>query len=140
MIKDGISKEDFVKVQGFVPKYVNVLTKSKSAELGYAIDSLYYGIPNYNEYIKNAVAKLTVDDVNRAIQKHLRALNMQVVGIAKDAAGVKAALTSDAATPPHYNSPKPKEVLDEDKIIETWPLYLKTEDVTIVPVAKVFEN
>jgi zinc protease len=140
MIKDGISKEDFDKAHGFVPKYVNVLTKSKSAELGYAIDSLYYGIPNYNEYIKNAVAKLTVDDVNRAIQKHLRALNLEIVGIAKDAAGVKAAMISDAATPPHYNSPKPQEVLDEDKVIETWPLYLKPEDVTIVPVAKVFEN
>ena len=33
-------------------KYVNILTQTKDAELGYALDSRYYGIPNFNEFMK----------------------------------------------------------------------------------------
>jgi hypothetical protein len=40
----------------------------------------------------------------------------------------------------HYNSPKAQDILDEDKIVEKWPLRLKRDDVSIVPVDQVFEN
>ncbi len=102
--------------------------------------ALYYGIPDYNEYLKTALAKLTVDDVNAAIRKHIRAENIQIVGVAKDTAALIAALTGTDTTPIHYNSPKPQDVLDEDKIVESWPLHLRKEDMTVVPVNSVFEN
>ena len=139
LVKNGIPEKDFEKTRSFLSKYVNILTKTKSAELGYAIDSKYYGMPEYNEYLKSALAKLTVADVNRAVKKYLRADNVQIVGVGKDASGIKAAITSSAATPIHYNSPKPQDLLDEDKKVEVWPLGLKPEDVTIVPVDSVFE-
>jgi len=140
LIKDGIPATDFETSRGFLSKYVNVLTKSKSAELGYAIDSLFYGIPEYNQYLKTSLAKLTLEEVNKAIRKHFRADNLQIVGVAKDAQQLKAALTGADPTPVHYNSPKPREITDEDKIIERWPLHLRPEDVKIVPVGTVFEN
>jgi zinc protease len=140
LVKNGISQSDFEKTRSFLSKYVNILTKTKSAELGYAIDSQYYGMPDYNEYLKSSLAKLTVDDVNRAVKKYLHADRLQIVGIAKDAATLKAAITSATATPIYYNSPKPQDILDEDKTVEAWPIGLKPEDVTIVPVATVFEN
>jgi zinc protease len=139
LVKNGISQADFEKTRSFLSKYVNILTRTKSAELGYAIDSQYYGMPEYNGWLKSALAKLTVDDVNRAVKKYLRADRLQIAGVAKDAAAVKAELTGSAATPIHYNSPKPKDITDEDKIVEIWPLGLKAEDVKIVPVATVFE-
>jgi hypothetical protein len=37
-----------------------------------------------------------------------------------------------------YDAPKPKDVLDEDKIIEKLSLGLKDEDVRIVPIAEMF--
>jgi zinc protease len=140
MVKNGIPQADFEKTRSFLSKYVNILTKTKSAELGYAIDSLYYGIPNYNDYIKTALAKLTVNDVNAAIKKHIRSENIQIVGVAKDTDAITTALTGTAPTPIQYNSPKPQDVLDEDKIVERWPLHLRKEDVTVVPVDTVFEN
>ena len=140
MVKNGIPQAEFEKTRSFLSKYVNILTKTKSAELGYAIDSLYYGIPNYNEYIKTALAKLTVDDVNAAIRKHIRSENIQIVGVAKDTDALIAALTGTAPTPIQYNSPKPQDVLDEDKIVERWPLHLRKEDITVVPVDAVFQN
>ncbi len=140
MVKNGLTPEEFERTRSFLSKYVNVLTKTKSAELGYAIDSAYYGIPNYNEYVKTGLARLTVDDVNRAIRRHLRADNLQIVGVAKDTDALKAELTGDAPTPMHYNSPKPQDVLDEDKIVEKFPLRVRPTDVTVVPVGTVFEG
>ena len=60
--------------------------------------------------------------------------------MAKDAAGLSAELTGTAPTPMHYNTSKPQDVLDEDKIVERWPLNLRPEDVKVVPVDTVFEN
>jgi zinc protease len=140
LVKNGIPEADFEKTRSFLSKYINILTKTKSAELGYAIDSAYYGTPNYNEYVKTALAKLTLEDVNAAIRRHLRAENIEIVGVAKDTGALQAALTGGDPTPIHYNSPKPQDVMDEDKIVERWPLKLRKEDVTVVPVDTVFEN
>ena len=46
--KDGITEEEFQRTRDFLSKYVNVLTRTKRAELGYAIDSIWYGMGNYN--------------------------------------------------------------------------------------------
>ena len=90
--------------------------------------------------MKAALAKLTLEDVNRAIRKHLRAENLQIVGVAKDAAGLEAQLTNGEPTPAHYNSAKAQDIVEEDKVVEKWPLRLKREDVTVVPVNQVFEK
>jgi len=140
LVKDGMTQQDFESTRSFLGKYVNVLTKTKSAELGYAIDSVYYGIPDYNEYVKTSLAKLTLADVNRAVRKHLRADRLQIVGVTKDAEKLKAELTGDGVTPIHYNSLKPQDILDEDKNVEKWPLNMSAADVTVVWVDSVFEN
>ena len=140
LVKDGIPETDFQHSRGFLSKFVNVLTKSKSAVLGYAIDSAYYGMPNYNEYLKASLAKLTAADVNRAVRKHLRAENLVIVGVGKDVAALRLKLLSGEATPIQYNSPKPQEIMDEDKVVERWPVGLKAQDVRMVPVDSVFEN
>jgi zinc protease len=140
LVKNGIPEDDFEKTRSFLSKYINVLTKTKSSELGYAIDSLYYGIPNYDEYVKSALAKLTAADVNAAIRRHLRADNIEIVGVAKDTDAIQAALLGDTATPPTYNAAKTQDIVDEDKIVERFPLNLRAEDVTVVPVETVFEK
>ena len=38
-----------------------------------------------------------------------------------------------------YNSPKPDDVLAEDKIVETWKIEVKPENMRVVPVTQVFE-
>ena len=137
LIKDGISEEDFQRTRTYLTKYTNLLMKTKQAELGYAIDSKFYGIPAYAEYVKAGLAKLTRDDVNRAIRKHLQTKNMYIAVVAPNCEELKAELTSGAPSPMKYNSPKPKEILDEDKIVEKWPIPIKS--IEIVPVDQVFE-
>jgi zinc protease len=139
LVRDGLSEEDFGRAREFASKYVNILTKSKSAELGYAIDSMVYGIPPYGDYIKSALAKLTREDVNRAVKRHLRTDRIQIVAVSKDAAALKEKLASGARSPMTYNSPKPEELLAEDKVVEAWNTGLRAEDIDIVPVERVFQ-
>ncbi len=139
LVKEGITQEDFDRTRDFVGKYVNVLTKTKRAELGYAIDSLYYGIPDYNSYIKNALSKLTREQVNAAIRKHLRADRLQVVAVSANAEALKQQLIGSGPTPIRYNSEKPLDILAEDKIVEKFDIGLRPQDVEIVPVEQVFE-
>jgi zinc protease len=135
----GLSQEDFEKTRGFLSKHVNLLTKTKRAELGYAIDSKFYGIPDYNTYLKTALAKLTRDDVNKAIQRHLPMDNMQIVLIAEGCDKLKEAILKDTPSPMTYNAPKPKDVLEEDKIVERLPLRIQAANVRVVRAETLFE-
>ena len=137
--RDGLNEEDFEKTRSFLTKYVNLLTKTKRAELGYAIDSKFYGIPEYNGYLKSALAKLTREDVNRAIRKHLPMDNMKIAIIAAGCEKLKDAIVKDAVSPMTYNSPKPKDVLDEDKVVEKLPLKIRPDKVRIVKAETLFE-
>jgi len=137
LVKNGISEEEFQRTRSFISKQVNLLTKTKSGELGYAIDSAFYGMGDYNATIKKALATLTREQVNAAIRKHLRADNLQIVAVAKDAEGLKAKLLSANPSPMTYNSPKDEAVMAEDKTVESWNLRIK--NVNIVPVDQVFQ-
>lgn len=139
LIKNGMSEAEFERSRQFLSKYVNVLTASQDTQLGYALDSRYYGIPEFTGYMRERLATLKLEDVNRAIAQYLKPGNMRIVAVTKDAQGLRTALTSNAPSPITYVSPKPQDVLDEDKIIQSYPLPLKEGDVKVVPVETVFE-
>ena len=139
LIRDGLSKEDFEQWRNYLSKNVNLLMKTKTAELGYAIDSEYYGIPDYSRYVKESLAKLTVDDVNQAIRKHLQSKDIQVAVVAKGCEDLRRRLISNQISPIQYNSPKPKEILDEDKFIQRFKIDVVPGAIRIVPVNKIFE-
>jgi len=139
LVEQGLTEDEFERSRDFLSKYVNVLTRNKSAELGYAIDSMYYGIPNYNQYIKTALAKLTREDVNRAIKRYLRADRLVIVAVTKNGEDLRKQLACDDPSPMTYNSPKPAEITAEDKTVEQWPLNLKTENITVVKTDGVFQ-
>jgi zinc protease len=139
LLRDGLSKEAFESTREFLSKYVNVLTASQDAQLGYALDSRYYGITDFPTYMREQLAKLTVDDVNRAIRQYLKSDAMRIAIVTKDGAGLRDAIVSNKPSPITYNAPKPKEITDEDKIIEVYKINVKPSDVTIVPAEKVFQ-
>jgi zinc protease len=139
LVRDGMSKETFEATREFLTKYSNILTQTQDAQLGYALDSRYYGISDFNGYMREQLAWLTLQDVNNAIQKYLKSDRMQIVMVTKDAEGLRDAILSGKPTPITYVSEKPKEITDEDKIIEAYKINVKPENVLIVPIEKVFE-
>jgi zinc protease len=139
LVREGMSQEAFESTREFLSKYVNVLTATQDAQLGYALDSRYYKINDYPTYMREQLAKLTLADVNRAIKQYLKSDAMRIAIVTKDAAGLREAIISNKVSPITYNAPKPKEITDEDKIIEAYKIVVKPEDVNIVPVDKVFQ-
>jgi zinc protease len=139
LLQNGISQEAFENTREFLTKFANVLTQTQSARLGYALDSRYYGIPDYNSYVKSQLAKLTLADVNAAIKRHLKSDRMRIVLVTKNADSVRDAIIKNTPSPITYNSPKPKQVTDEDKIIQEYRISVRPEDIVITPVDRVFE-
>jgi zinc protease len=139
LVRDGMTKEAFEATRDFLLKNVNVLTQTQNAQLGYALDSRYYGIPDFNQYMRQQLSRLTLADVNRAIQQHLKSDRMRIVIVTKDAESLRDAITRNSPSPITYNSAKPKEITDEDKIIEAYKINARPEDIEIIPVERIFE-
>ncbi|MBC7929387.1 MAG: insulinase family protein [Rubrivivax sp.] len=139
LVRDGMKQEDFNGIRDFLVKYGNVLTATQGARLGYALDSRYYGIADYNMFMREQMSKLTLADVNRAIKQYLKTNNMRVVMITKDAEGLRDMIIKGTPSPITYNSPKPADIMEEDKIIEKYKLNVRPEQVVVVPVDNVFQ-
>ncbi len=140
LIRDGISEEDFRRTRDFLSKNVNLLQRTRNAELGYFIDTIYYNIPRYSYMMHSQLSKLTAADVNRVIKRYLRANRLVIVAVSKNGEDLKRQLASADPSPMTYNSPKPEAVLKEDRIVEKFPLNLKPEDIEVKPVADIFQR
>ena len=137
LINEGISESDFEATRAFLSKFVSLLTDGQSRQLGYAIDSQYYGIDDFSSYVREELANLTLDDVNRVIRENLDMTNMQYVFITRDGEDLKQRLQSDQASPMTYDADLPQEVLDEDKLIDNIPI--EFDSIEIVPADAVFQ-
>ena len=138
LIREGMSKEDFERTRGYLMKNVYVMTATQNQQLGYALDSRWYGIGEFTGYMRDRLAKLTLDDVNRAIRAHLSAKNLSVVIVTKDAKGLREKLVADAFSPIQYDAQKPEDLLAEDKVIGARKLALRADEVKVTPVEEVF--
>jgi zinc protease len=139
LVRDGMSQEAFEQTREFLSKYTNILTQTQNARLGYALDSRYYRVGDYNQFMREQLSKLTLEDVNRAIKEHLLTNRMRIVVVTKDAESLRDAIVLNKPSPITYNSPKPQRIMDEDKTIQTYPIDVKPEQVRIVPVEQVFQ-
>jgi zinc protease len=139
LVREGMSQEAFESTREFLSKYVNVLTSTQDAQLGYALDSRYYKIKDYPTYMREQLARLTLEDVNRAIKQYLKPDTMRIAIITKDGAALRDAILSNKPSPITYNAPKPKEITDEDKTIESYKIVVKPADITVVNVDQVFQ-
>src|SRR5258708_28020625 len=107
LVREGMSKESFEITREFLSKYVNVLTATQDAQLGYALDSRYYHIADFPTYMREQLAKLTLDDVNRVIKQYLISDAMRIAFVTKDAAGLRPATLPTPPSPPTSTSPTP---------------------------------
>jgi zinc protease len=115
-----------------------VMTATQDQQLGYALDSQWYGIPEFTRYMREKLGKLTRADVNAVVKKYLSGQDLQVVIVTQDAAGLASKLASDAFSPIKYDAPKPSELMQEDQVIGALKLGIPREAITITPVDEVF--
>ncbi len=143
MITKGMSKEDFELTKTFLRSYIKLYTQTPERQLGFLIDSKIYGRKNYINEMDALLAKLTLDDVNKAIKKYWTAENMYVTIITdvSEAEPLAKSLEQNLPSPMSYsNSLKealPSSILKEDDEVANFKLNVKS--VKIVDSNTVFQ-
>ena len=140
LVRDGMSEADFEATRNYLLKFVNVLTKSQGRQLGYALDSEFYGTPAFTEFIREGLRDLTLEEVNRVLREHLQTEDMALVVITPHAEALAKRLADDTPSPITYNAPKPDEIMVEDEVIQQLPLGIDRADIRVIPADEVFET
>ncbi len=138
LVTNGLTAQDFEDTRQYLSKNVFVMTKTQDQQLGYALDSRWYGIGEFTAYMREQLAALTLDRVNDAIRRHLSATDLSVVMITQDAEGLRRELLSAEPSTITYDAPKPDELLAEDRVIGARRLPLTPDRVRITPIDEVF--
>ena len=138
--REGIPEKGFEETRQFLLNYSNLWTQDASRRLGYAIDAEVYGKDLIKE-LHARLPKMKKADVDRAIKKHLSPKDWAAAIVTAKADALKKTLLADAPTPIVYDTKGTSaEVLEEDKVIEKFPLPVSAAKITIVPVEQMFEK
>lgn len=131
MIENGMSKEDFELTRDFLRSYIKLYVQTPEKELGFLMDSRFYGRTNWIQEADQLLAKLTVEDVNAVVKKYFQTKNMNVVIITDDseAKALAESLKNNTTSPMSYSNilkeVLTEEIFEEDKVVETYPLNVK---------------
>ncbi len=138
-VEEGISDAEVARFRTFLSRYTAVEQQTESRRLGFALDDKTYRLATpYNERMRNAWGALDGKKLAAIVKRDLSMPDMTIAIVAHDGAALKKLLVSGAKTPPAYDAPKPKEITDEDHVLEAEPLGLKDEDVRVIPIADLF--
>ena len=138
LIANGMTEDEFDATRQYLSKNVFVMTKTQDQQIGYALDSRWYGLPEFTGWMRAELAALTADRVNDAIRAHLSGTDLTTVMVSGDAEALKAELTSGAFSPITYDGARPAELLAEDQVIGALKLGIDRARVMITPVEDVF--
>lgn len=142
LIKNGLNKEDFELTKEFLRSYIKLYAQSPGKQLGYLLDSKFYGRKNYLAEMDKLLEKTTLSDVNSAIRKYWQTNNMDIVIVTdtSEADALAKSLQTGNVSPMAYsNSLKASleaSILEEDKVVENYNFPVKS--VKIVGSDKVF--
>ena len=143
LVNDGISEEDFEATRDFLRSYIKLYISTPANQLGYLMDSRFYGRKDYINEMDGLLAKLTREDVNNAVKKYLQVSNMDVAIVTdtSEAKPLAEALRNNEYSPMSYSNfvkeNLPKEVLTEDEEVANYKLNINS--VKIVPSEDTFK-
>jgi zinc protease len=142
LINNGMSKEDFELTRTFLRSYCKLYAQTPQKQLGFLMDSKFYGRKNYLSELDALLAKVTLDDVNNAMKKYWQTKNMYIAIVTDktEAEPLAKSLKANSPSPMSYSntlkSALPATVFEEDKKVENYPLNVKS--VSIVNSADTF--
>ena len=143
LIKNGMSQKDFEATRQFLRSYNKLYIQTPESQLGFLMDSKYYGRKDYIKEMDALLASLTVEDVNKAVKQYLQTQNMYVTIVTDDSEAIPLAqaLENNTSLPMSYSDLMkeglPKAVKDEDAEIANYRLNIKS--VKIVDTKDTFK-
>jgi zinc protease len=140
--KNGMTKEQFDATKSFLSKYSLHFAETTGERLGYALDDRYFGVKEgHLALFRKMMKEITLEEVNAAVKKYLQVENVSIAIVSDHASELRDAIASDKPSPMSYGDiQKPKEVLEQDKQIESYPLHIPAEGISIVPVVEMFSG
>lgn len=140
LVEKGMTEEQFETTKKFLANYSKLWVQTSSRRLGYQMDSEFYETQFFVDRIEKELNAMKLADVNNVIKKYLNATNIKVAVVCNDAKSLQDAMFNNLPSPIKYSSPVAQKILDEDKIIEVFPLEINKEKSKIVPVKELFEK
>jgi len=140
LVRDGLALDAFEETREYAMKSAYLLTAQQEHQLGYALDSEWYGIGEFTAYIRDGLARLTLDETNAAIRRHLSPRDLFVVAVTKDGAALRDTLLADAPSEIRYDADKPESLLAEDRVIGARRLGVRPGAVRVAPVGEIFAD
>lgn len=143
LVDTGMTQEEFELTRNFLKKYHLHFAETTEDRLGWRIDDAFYGIGGEGHLAQFAAKldALSLEQVNAAIKKHWKVQNFRFAIVTGEAEKIKGQLTSAAATPPTYPSPKSDEIKAEDAKIEIFPIGISNPNaIRITPVEQIFQR
>jgi zinc protease len=141
-VKEGLSADELDRVRRFLAGYTLGFDQTDSRRLGYALDDRFYGLKEpWLEALRARLLALTADDVNAAIRRHVDPARLRIAVATHGAAELATEIRAGSPSPITYAVPKPKVVLEADKVIQRFPLGVSgPDDVKVVKVEELFER
>ena len=140
-VKKGMTPDEFETAKGFLAGYTLLFEQTPMRRLGYAIDDVFDGTKDHLGSFRASLAKMTVNDVNNAIKRHLDPGKLRLAVVTKDAEGFKQAIVAGAPSSIKYPADNPDPaVVAEDLKFTSMPLPFKASDIVVRPVGELFEK
>lgn len=143
LIKNGMTDGAFEETRTFLRSYIKLYAQTPAAQLGWLMDSRFYGRENYLKELDKLLAKLTIKDVNNAIRKYWQTDKMYITIVtdAGEAGPLAESIRKNLDSAMSYSnlvkSGLPKEVLEEDDEVAKYKLNIKS--VKIVKSGDTFQ-
>jgi len=141
LVEDGLSEDQFRLARDYLLAAMKLRGQTLGGRLAERLDAEFYGTEDLPAAAAAALPRLTREDVNRAMRKYLTSADIAVAVVAPDAEAFKSALAADAPSPLKYANPAmPRDVLDEDAIIQSYPLAAVPDGIGVAPAAEFFRT
>ena len=143
LVENGLPEDQVERSRQFLSNYVVNWGNTIGRRLAYDVDDAFYGIPDpgFLTSIRPAIRGLSTGEVNEAVRRHLsHGGGFYIVVITSDAEGFKRRLVSGEPTPITYAGERSAELIAEDREIAGYSIPVREQDVTIIPIAEVFER
>ncbi|CAN5481851.1 pitrilysin family protein [soil metagenome] len=136
LVKNGLTQQDFDLTRNFLVSYIKLYAQTPEAQLGYLLDSKFYGRKDWLKEADALLQKTTLADVNAAMKKYWQTQNMYVTIVTDRSETVPLArsLRDNLPSPMSYSNVLKgvltPAILEEDKLVENYPL--KVTSVKII--------
>jgi zinc protease len=136
MITNGMNKEDFELTRTFLRSYMKLYAQTPEQQLGYLLDSKFYGRKDWLREADALLANLTLEQVNATMKKYWQTNNMFIAIITDKTEAVPLArsLRDNLASPMSYSNVLKgvltPEIFNEDKLVENY--VMKVSNINII--------